>query len=184
MLCPIKTPMYFSLLALWNCGLFLQTTHCAVVYNPLTSHPQHVVYRRSCYCVYWLTSQGLFLISIVGIHIPTFWLFMKLSFTITLWEAIILLFSNFRLKTSLQRCKMTRQGVCPSEQSRAFSPKSPVLSQVIILTRFWWQQRKATEKMCTLDFDQDWGAVVSKNLWIVKMIPSTCSFKLSSGPGF
>lgn len=79
--------------------------------------------------------------------------------------------SSFRSKTSLQRCKMTRQVVCPSEQSRAFSPKFPVLSQVNILLTNVGGNRKSLLKGCIV-LIVPWG--VSKNLWLVKMIHSMC----------
>lgn len=60
-----------------------------------------------------------------------------------------MLFFSFRLKTSLQRCKMIRQGACPSEQSRAFSPKFPVLSQVNVALAMV-NKKEATEEVYDL----------------------------------
>lgn len=95
------------------------------IYNPPASaSPAQDPKQILLLCL--LTQQRPFLVSLVGVHVPTFWLFIKVPFAITLWDAITLPFFNlFQIEDIITKMQDDKTGGVPVRTVKSFLSKIP-----------------------------------------------------------
>ena len=95
------------------------------IYNPPASaSPAQDPKQILLLCL--LTQQRPFLVSLVGVHVPTFWLFIKVPFAITLWDAITLSFLNlFQIEDIITKMQDDKTGGVPIRTVKSFLSKIP-----------------------------------------------------------